>query len=269
MLGMDMNWLPIRILVFGLTLCCEILVVWMFAKPVNVPTQASPNQNQRSLVPATEPSIVSPPEPINDTNGGVEETRIEQFSDEKRIGRRGKNKIEMRCYSRGSERFAEIKFYTRSEYGAWFQTQSFKFEKDGVTDCDPTIEDFNNDGLKDFTYQSNVAARGANEVRKLFIYDKKLDELVYIQNSEDYPNLAYNKTLHCVDSFVVTGTTETVFLRIEGDKLREFASVDNGLERVVTVTDSRGKSRILRRQKYNTNDFGEVFRRFYTYNPPR
>ncbi len=50
------------------------------------------------------------------------------------------------------------------------------------------LEDFNNDGIKDMTYVSAVAARGANEVRRLFIYDKKRDELVYIKNSEDYPN---------------------------------------------------------------------------------
>jgi hypothetical protein len=145
--------------------------------------------------------------------------------------------------------------------------QSFKFDKDGVTDCDPSIEDFNNDGLGDFSYRSDVAARGANEVRKLFIYDKNIDELVYIENSEDYPNLAYNKTLNCVDSFIVTGTTVTAFLHIEGNRFREFTSVENGMTREATIIDKAGNSRIIRREKYNIDDFGEAFRRFSNYDP--
>jgi hypothetical protein len=267
-LNADMNRLPTRIIVFGITLTFEIFVVWMLAKPTNVPLQSKPNEDQQSSVPPTKPSIVAS-EPTKEFNDNLEETRIEQFSDEKRIGRHGKNKIEIKCFSQGDRRYAQIRFFTRSEYGAWIEMQSFKFDKDGVTDCDPVIKDFNNDGFDDFTYQSNVAARGANEVRKLFIYDKNMDELVYIENSEDYPNLEYNKTLKCVDSFIVTGTTETVFLRIEGNSLREFASVENGLTRDVAVIDKAGNSRIVRRQKYNIDDFGEAFRRFSSYDPLR
>lgn len=264
-----MNWLPTKLAVFGLTLGLGMFVIWMFAKPATALHQAISNDDPRPSVRATELSSVQPAKPIEHSDGNLEKTRIEQFSDEKSIGRRGKNKIEIECFSRGDERSAEIKFYTHSDYGAWIEVQSFKFDKDGLTDCDPIVEDFNNDGLKDFTYQSAVAARGANEVRKLFIYDKRQDELVYIQNSEDYPNLAYNKKLNCVDAFIVTGTSETVFLRLDNDKLREFASVSNGLEREVTVTNKAGMSRIIRREKYNIDDFGEAYRRFSSYNPPR
>jgi len=204
-----------------------------------------------------------------DIDSELEETRIEYFSDDRRIGRRGKDRIELRCFNNSTGRFAELKFYTRSEYGSWFEVQSFKFEKDGVTDCDPIIEDFNNDGLKDFTYQSMVAARGSNEVRKLFIFDKEQDALVYIKDSENYPNLSYNKKLNCVDSFIVTGSTETVFLRIEGDTLKEFASVSTGSERVVTVTRKDGTRVILRREEMDPDNFDEVYRRFSSYNPLR
>lgn len=264
-----MNWLPTRFAIFGLTLSTAIFVAWIFAKPAALSPQVVSNDDQRSSVSTTELPSVQAPKPIENSDGNFEKTRIEQFSDVKRIGRRGKNKIEIECFSRGDGRFAEIKFYTRSDYGSWLEVQSFKYDKDGLTDCDPVIEDFNNDGLKDFTYQSDVAARGANEIRKLFIYDIKRDQLVYIQNSDDYPNLAYNKKLNCIDSFIVTGTTETVFLRLEDDKLREFASVSNGLEREVRVTNKAGESRIVRREKYNIDDFEEAYRRFSTYNPPQ
>jgi hypothetical protein len=258
-----------QLIVFCLTFCLGMLVVCILAKRTFTVPETGVDEIQPNSVTAEEPTGIAPARPTEISNDSSEDVRIEQFSDAKQIGRRGKNKIEVRCYGSGTKRFAEIKFFTRSEYGAWFQVQSFNFDKDEVTDCNPVIEDYNNDGFYDFTYQSNVAARGANEVRKLFIYNQKQDELLYIQNSEDYPNLAYNKKLNCVDSFRVSGTTETDFLHIEGDSLREFASVENGLERVVTVTNKRGESRVLRRQKYNINDFGEAFRRFYTYNPPR
>jgi len=264
-----MRSLPVQFLVFLLTVGVEIFAVSILTKPAISPSHNTLNESLKPPTQAFEPSIVAAPEAVESLPKSTEETRLEQFADEKRIGRPGKNKIEIKCYSQGNERFAEIRFYTKSEYGAWIEIQSFKFDKDGVTDCDPFIEDFNKDGLKDFSYQSNVAARGANEVRKLFIYDRTRDALVYIQNSENYPNLAYNKTLNCVDSFIVTGTTETVFLHIDGDKLREFASVDNGLLREVMVTDKTGKSQIIRRQKYNIDDFDEAYRRFSNYDPLR
>lgn len=218
-------------------------------------------------------TTIDPPTAVTtkakDENSDTQETRNEYFSDDRRIGRRGRNKIELRCFSDRVGRFAELKFYSQSEYGSWVEVNSFKFEKDGVTNCNPIVEDFNNDGLKDFTYESNVAARGSNQVRKLFIYDKDLDDLVYVVNSEEYPNLSYNKRLDCVDSFIITGTAETVFLRINGNMLNQFASVSTGSERVVTVTRNDGTEVILRREEMDPDNFEEVYRRFSSYDPLR
>jgi hypothetical protein len=241
----------------------------MRTRPALSQAAAHSSESAPSSVTATESIVVQPIDTSTIDNQNIEETRIENFTDDRRIGRRRKNKIEIRCFSRGDERLAEIKFYSKTEYGAWIEAQSFRFEKDGVTDCDPIVEDFNNDGLRDFTYQSTVAARGANEVRRLFIYDKEKDELVYIKNSQEYPNLAYNKKLNCIDAFLVYGATSTVFLRIEGDTLREFASVDTGEELVVSITEKSGEKRVMRRKKMNPDNFEEVFRRFSSYSPPR
>lgn len=263
----------LSLILFVLTLSVGILSIRTGAeRPRFQPAQAvsdmlliEPTVSDVSSFPAPEKLTLT----SKDRDSHPEETRIEYFSDDRQIGRRGKNKIELRCFSNSVGRFAELKFYTRSEYGSWFEVQSFKFEKDGVTDCNPIVEDFNNDGLLDFTYESRVAARLSNEVRRLFIYDKKVDELVYIQNSEDYPNLSYNKKLNCVDAFIVTGSTETVFLQIKGDTLKEFASVSTGSERVVTVTRKDGTQVILRREEMDPDNFEEVYRRFSSYNPPR
>ena len=191
---------------------------------------------------------------------------LETFSDDAGIGVPGRNKIELRSYSasQGSS-FVEIKFYSRTEDNAWGLKQSFEFEKNSLIYCDPHLKDFNNDGLKDLTYISNVAARGANEVRRLFIYDKERDELLLIKNSDDYPNLEYNEKLDCVDAWLFHGATTTVFLKIEGDMLRKFASVDTGAERIVTVLDKDGKERILSRRKMNED---EIYMRYSSFDPP-
>jgi len=191
---------------------------------------------------------------------------VEFFIDDSHIGQPRKNRLEISNYKQANGNLAVINFYSRSPTKQWKLKQTFKFEKDGLTDCDPRIEDFNNDGIKDFTYVSNVAARGANEVRKPFIYDRQHDQLVYIKNSENYPNMVYNRSLNCIDAWLFHGATTTVFLRIEGDVLREFASVETGLERVVTVTDREGKETVLRREKMTEED---IYTRYIRFNPPQ
>ncbi len=77
-------------------------------------------------------------------------------------------------------------------------------------------------------------------MRSLFIYDKDTDQIVYIKNSGDYPNMRYNKKLDCIDAWLFTGSTTTVFLRLQGDTLHEFASVDDAEYTTVKVIDNAG-----------------------------
>ena len=133
-------------------------------------------------------------------------------------------------------------------------------------DANPEIEDFNNDGLKDITFVSNTAARGANEMRTLLIYDRVNDVLIWVKNSEEFPNLAYNKTLKCIDSWMFHGATTTVFLKLEGDMLKEFAWVDTGSELVVSVNNRHGYRREILREKMQLDD---IYTRYETFRPPR
>lgn len=230
--------------------------------------QTRPNLSDLELV-VNKPDLTTPidltdslpiPTEHDDSSNKIDES----FTDDSRIGRSRKNKVEVHCFERGDGMIAEIKFFSRSKSGKWEQKQSFEFEKDNLTPCNPKVRDFNGDGFKDLTYVSDVAARGANEVRKLFRYDKKRNELVYVLNSEDYPNFAYNRKLKCLDAMLFHGATTTVFLKLEGDMLREFASVDTGLQLVVTVTDTSGKERVIRRQKMNEDD---IYTRYSNFNP--
>src|SRR5262249_54416878 len=136
----------------------------------------------------------------------------EFFVDSLHIGQKQFNKVEISRFSTPDSFFVVIKFYSRINK-TWQLKQTFEFQKDMEIGCDPKLSDFNNDGHNDLTYVSDVAARGANEVRRLFIYDKTNDKLIYMKNSEDYPNMLYNKTLNCIDAFLIYGGCSTVFLK--------------------------------------------------------
>jgi len=115
--------------------------------------------------------------------------------------------------------------------------------KDGISGLQAELADFNNDGYKDVTFVSATAAMGANEIRRLFIYDAVSDSLKFIRNSMDYPNLRYNPKLDCIDGFRVYGGSSTDFLRLQGDSLFMFATVAL-YEGVVVTTfgaDPQGK----------------------------
>jgi hypothetical protein len=169
----------------------------------------------------------------------------EHFVDSSNIGRKKLNKIELSLYSNEDTTYVIIKFYSKTSGKSWKLKQTLSFEKDAVTSLDTKLSDFNNDGLKDMTYISTVAARGANEVRRLFIYDKSKDKIILMKNSEDYPNMLYNKELNCIDAFLVYGGCSTVFLNIRGDSLKQFASVElfDGL--TVSTYDKSGKEKII------------------------
>jgi hypothetical protein len=221
------------------------------------PSEVSPN----NLDSATNQSVSEPQAPANPATYEWEET----FSNDTDIGRRRKNKVEVRCVSRNDEIFAEIEFFSLSKTREWTRKQSLKFDDLNYVACDANITDFNNDGFKDLTFISGQAARGSNEIRTLLIYDSKKDVLIHIKNSAEYPNLAYNKKLDCVDAWAVHGATTTIFLRLEGDRLREFASVGTGAERIVTITRRSGEQVVVRREPMSED---EVFSKYSTFDPP-
>lgn len=188
----------------------------------------------------------------------------EFFSDSLTIGRKGKNKIEISKIRNEDTCEVILSFFSR-EGKNWLLKNRFQFAKDAITGIDPEISDFNNDGYSDITYVSNVAARGANEVRMLFIYDPAKDVLIPIQNSEEYPNMAYNKELNCIDAFLVHGGSSTVFLILEGNKLKEIASVHNDSHRTVYKTDINGNSILISRDTLNPED---IYMRYKNFDPP-
>lgn len=169
----------------------------------------------------------------------------EYFTDSLQVGKKGHNKIQVAQYSTADSNYVIVNFFSR-QGDKWILKNAFRFEKYGVVGCDPQLSDFNNDGYKDMTYISNEAARGANEVRRLFIYDKKSDQLISLKNSESYPNMEYNKKLNCIDAFALHGGCTTIFLKIAGDSLIRLASVDLSPEGLtITEYDKNGKGKVI------------------------
>jgi hypothetical protein len=205
---------------------------------------------------------------LSSTTENIKDTSVvkkpeEFFTDSLNIGRKSLNKVELIKYRHTSGSYVTIKFYSKSNH-KWVSKNDFHFfENNDVYNLDTKLSDFNNDGLNDLTYVSMLAGNGANEVRRLFIYDKVNDKLIYMKNSEDYPNILYNKELNCIDAFLVYGGCSTVFLKISADSLKEFASVDlfDGL--TVTTYNDNGKAKIIQYDKKMPT--GEI--RYKNYNP--
>ena len=192
-------------------------------------------------------------------SNGVEE----EFIDSLNVGIRGKFKVDFKKF-RSDSVYVVLKFYEKKNT-KWILKQDLIFEKDGIISCDVQLEDFNNDGLNDLTFKSNVAARGANEIRKLLFFDKKKGKLNVIRNSDSYPNLRYNKKLNCIDSQAFYAGSTTYFLKIEKDSLREFASIsslDESLE--INLIDKKGNRKLLERHSIDHED---VYIRYSNYKP--
>ena len=185
---------------------------------------------------------------------------IETFVDSLNIGEKGKCKVELIKHIVYDDIYVIIKFYikgsnTIKDPKTWMIQNNYSYETTALNGFEANISDFNNDGFNDITFISGTAARGANEVRRLFIFDQQKQELISMINSQDYPNMLYNKELDCIDAFLVYGGCSTVFLNIDGDSLKEFASVDldNGL--TVSTYDRNGKEKIIMTDKTNKADY--------------
>lgn len=183
-----------------------------------------------------------------------------QYTDSANIGRKGKNKVEMNYYLQGDSAFVIVRFYHKKANDKWDLTTEMSHETSSIRSGDEQVSDFNNDGFNDITYISNTAARGANEIRTLLIYDNASDKLIHIRNSEHYPNMEYNKDLNCIDALLYHGTSTNVFLQIKGDSLVAFASADiegndgSGFYRTVSYVDKDGESEVIRKEKLGADD---------------
>lgn len=181
---------------------------------------------------------------------------IDTFVDSLNIGEKGKCKVELIKHRVYDDIYVIVKFYikgrnTIKDPETWMIQNNYSYETTALMGFEANISDFNNDEFNDVTFISGTAARGANEVRRLFIFDQQKQELISMVNSQDYPNMLYNKELDCIDAFLVYGGCSTVFLNIDGDSLKKFASVELNDGLTVSTYDRNGKETIIKTDKTN------------------
>jgi hypothetical protein len=188
---------------------------------------------------------------------------MEYFVDSTHIGQKGQCKIELIKQSTNKKDSIFVKFHLKNAQ-KWHLENSYAYKTNALTGFQPEISDYNNDQYNDINFVSASAARLSNQVRRLFIYDAKKQNLRPIVNAEDYPNMTYNKRLNCVDAFLFHGGSSTVFARIKGDSLLNFAAVHNDSHRMVYEINAKGKEILLRKDRINEN---EVYTRYIDYKP--
>ena len=116
----------------------------------------------------------------------------EYYSDSKNVIKSRKYKINISQKNNKNESVVTFELF-RKLGTKWIkiQNKSFKKQTDFALNV-TTDEDLNNDGYNDLKISYAQAARGANEIEKLFIFNPKTQKLIEIINSQDYPNLHYN-----------------------------------------------------------------------------
>lgn len=204
---------------------------------------------------------------VDDTTTSAEShTKLpapEILIDSLKIAKSGDFKIVLRQIRTLDSVYVEFDLF-KKENLEWKHIQYFSIEKDGITNLDVEFTDFNNDNYNDLTFKRGVAARGANELRSLFIFDKEKEKLIHIRNSNNYPNLRYNEELDCIDAWLIYGGSSTVFLRLEEDTLREFAGVSLLDTRDVYTIDRNGNRKMLSQEIIKDS---VVYIRYSNYNP--
>lgn len=190
---------------------------------------------------------------FNDIYGPYAELEYE-FIDSLDIGRKEYNKVEVRRIRDLDSVYVQIILFEKNGQH-WDTIQQIAEEVSVLPDTDVNIKDFNNDSYKDLTYRSTIAANGANEIRKLYIFDAEKNKLVYIRNSEDYPNLSYNEELDCIESYAVSGGTSTSFLKLDNDSLRKYACIAIwGGTRTIFAIDKQDKEVIIDESRVDDED---------------
>ncbi|OUD36399.1 hypothetical protein [Flavobacterium sp. FPG59] len=188
---------------------------------------------------------------------------LENFSDSKNFGLKQKNKIVIYKIGNEENTIAKVYFYEKDKM-RWSLKDSLILDVERINNLNPQIIDFNNDHFKDIIFTTGVSARGGNLVQTLILYSPERRSLNWLKNSENFPNLMYNKKLNCIDALVLTGGQKTCFLKIKKDSLKEFANVDQRDGRIIAkIIDANGKWKEIE----NIEDDPKNFDRFINFNP--
>mgnify|MGYP000353799994 CR=1 FL=1 len=146
-----------------------------------------------------------------------------RFADSTTIGIPGKYKM---VIEKMLETFHYEFWLYKREGSGWTEIQHVEDRTDEAYMFDPLVKDYNGEGFKDLSFHHMTAARGGNELRIIFLFDPKKKQLVWLKNSEKYPNLSYQKELKMLNGWALHAGSTTLFLEIQGDSVVKKATCE-------------------------------------------
>lgn len=188
---------------------------------------------------------------------------LEIFKDSLNFGFKNKSKIKVIKLSKDENFYVKIQLYFKKS-NIWFLNDSLTIPATNLPLLHAEIKDFNNDNFNDIVFNSGSAARGANNIQTLILFDSKNNKLKWIKNSENFPNLMYNEKLNCVDAHLFSGGLTTVFLKIDKDSLKEFATIEQRDGKIIIDLINKGEHR---RIKTIIDKSSNDFKRYINFSP--
>jgi len=185
----------------------------------------------------------------------------EYFSDSKTVIKANQYKINITQNNNGKQPVVDFILYKKSA-NQWIQIQLGNFRKEESNLYVTTDEDLNNDGYNDIKISFAQAARGSNEIEKLLIFDPKHQKLIDITNSQEYPNLHYNPTRNCINSYMFSGSNTTLFFKLRNNKLENFAKVEFYNDSVYSYKIKNNEQILLKKKPYQSSDAAVFFSDF-------
>ncbi len=181
----------------------------------------------------------------------------QKFSDSKTVIKNNQYKLDVVQKNLNEDALVSFSLFKKVNK-KWIKLQDYRFKKQNFFLSVDTSEDLNNDGYKDIKISFAQAARGANEINRLFVFDPKSQKLIDMENSADYPNLHYNAKRDCVTSDIFYGGSATYFLKIMKNKLAPFGKVEFYNDSISSYKIVKGKEILLKKQAYDS-DAGATF----------
>lgn len=185
----------------------------------------------------------------------------QKFSDSKNVIKNNQYKLNVVQKSQNDDALVNFTLFKKANK-KWIKLQNYRFKKQNFFLSVDTSEDLNNDGYKDVKISFAQAARGANEVNRLFVFDPKTQKLIDMENSADYPNLHYNEKRDCVTSDMFYGGSATYFLKIRKNKLEPFGKVEFYNDSISSYKIVKCKEILLKKQAYDSDNGATFFSNF-------
>ena len=188
--------------------------------------------------------------------------KIEYFSDSKTVIKPNEFKLNIIQKNNTEESIVYFELFKKSGK-TWKKIQIGNFKKQENFPLNvSTDEDLNNDGYNDVKISFAQAGRGSNELNKLLVFNPITQKLVEIINSQDYPNLHYNAKRNCVSSYSFSGGNSTYFLKINNNRLQEFARVYFANDSVSSYKIKNNEEILLKKKAYKSSDAAVFFSDF-------